>query len=71
MNILFCYFDYYLSDNLYIVFFLFLSLTSKLGMQIVWSRRNEFQITESVQYYFNKIDIIKMKNYLPDKVSFF
>jgi hypothetical protein len=39
-----------------------------VGMQTVWSRRNEFQITESVQYYFNKIDIIKMPNYLPDKV---
>lgn len=37
------------------------------GMQTVWSRRSEFQIIESVQYYFNKIDIIKMPDYLPDK----
>lgn len=38
------------------------------GMKIVWGRRREFQITESVQYYFNKIDVIKMPNYIPDKV---
>ena len=34
----------------------------------MWGRRSEFQITESVQYYFDKIDIIKMPNYIPDKV---
>ena len=37
------------------------------GIQAVWARRNEFQVIESVQYYFNKIDIIKQPNYLPDK----
>ena len=40
-----------------------------LGIRAAWDRRNEFQITESVQYYFNKIDSIKMPNYIPDKVS--
>ena len=39
-----------------------------LGIRAAWDRRNEFQITESVQYYFNKIDSIKMPNYIPDKV---
>lgn len=37
------------------------------GIKAVWDRRNEFQIIESVQYYFNKIDDIKMPDYLPDK----
>jgi GTPase SAR1 family protein len=37
------------------------------GMQLVWDRRSEFQVIESVQYYFNRIDIIKMPDYLPDK----
>ena len=37
------------------------------GMKGVWDRRNEFQIIESVQFYFSKIDIIKMPDYLPDK----
>jgi GTPase SAR1 family protein len=37
------------------------------GIQAVWDRRNEFQIIESVQYYFNKIDVIKQPDYLPDK----
>ena len=35
---------------------------------MVWDRRSEFQIIESVQYYFNKIDVIKMPDYNPDKV---
>ena len=37
------------------------------GMKQVWDRRSEFQLIESVQYYFNKIDTIKMPDYLPDK----
>lgn len=37
------------------------------GIKAVWERRSEFQIIESVQYYFNKIDVIKMPDYLPDK----
>jgi GTPase SAR1 family protein len=37
------------------------------GIQAVWGRRSEFQIIESVQFYFNKIDQIKLPDYLPDK----
>lgn len=37
------------------------------GIKAVWEKRNEYQIIESVQYYFNKIDTIKMPDYLPDK----
>jgi len=37
------------------------------GIQAVWDRRAEFQVIESVKYYFNRIDIIKMPDYLPDK----
>jgi GTPase SAR1 family protein len=43
------------------------ALWSDPGIQAVWERRAEFQVIESVQYYFNKIDIIKMPDYLPDK----
>lgn len=37
------------------------------GMRMVWDRRSEFQLIESVQYYFNKIDAIKQPDYLPEK----
>lgn len=37
------------------------------GMKMVWDRRSEFQLIESVQYYFNKIDAIKQPDYLPEK----
>jgi GTPase SAR1 family protein len=37
------------------------------GIQAVWKRRNEFQVIESMQYFFNRIDIIKMPSYVPDK----
>jgi GTPase SAR1 family protein len=37
------------------------------GIKAVWDRRSEFQVIESVQYYFNKIDQIKMPDYMPDK----
>mmetsp|Transcript_14159 Transcript_14159/g.14789 ORF Transcript_14159/g.14789 Transcript_14159/m.14789 type:complete len:356 (+) Transcript_14159:52-1119(+) len=37
------------------------------GIQAVWKRRSEFQVIESVQYYFDRIDVIKMPDYLPDK----
>ena len=37
------------------------------GIQAVWERRSEYQIIESVQYYFNRIDKIKMPDYIPDK----
>ena len=39
-----------------------------IGMLAVWDRRSEFQIIESVQFYFNKIDTIKMPDYIPNKV---
>lgn len=37
------------------------------GVQAVWARRAEFQLIESVKYYFEKIDQIKQPGYLPDK----
>ena len=42
-------------------------LWTDLGVKQVWARRSEFQIIDSVQYYFDKIDTIKMPEYLPDK----
>lgn len=36
-------------------------------MNMVWARRAEFQVIESVQYYFNRIDLIMQPDYLPDK----
>lgn len=43
------------------------ALWSDPGIKAVWDRRSEFQVIESVQYYFNKIDQIKMPDFLPDK----
>ena len=37
------------------------------AIQKVWARRHETQVTESIQYFFNKIDLLKMPTYLPDK----
>jgi GTPase SAR1 family protein len=37
------------------------------GIQMVWARRNEFQIIEAVQYFFNKIDEIKDPNWVPQE----
>lgn len=37
------------------------------GIQAVWARRAEFQIIESVQYYFKRINAVKQPDYLPDK----
>ncbi len=37
------------------------------AMQECWARRSEYQIIESVKYYFNRIDAIKMPEYVPDK----
>lgn len=34
------------------------------ALQKTWARRSEFQIVESVKYYFNKIDEISQPNYL-------
>ena len=39
------------------------------GIQMTWARRSEFQIIEAVQYYFNKLEVIKMPNYLPDETD--
>merc|ERR1719453_622086 len=33
---------------------------------MVWCRRHEFQINESVKYFFEKVDIMKMPHYVPD-----
>jgi hypothetical protein len=33
----------------------------------VWAKRAEFQLIESVKFYFDRIDTIKQPNYLPDK----
>lgn len=35
------------------------------GLKLVWDRRAEFQLVESVQFYFNKIDTIKQPTYVP------
>lgn len=43
------------------------ALWADAGIQAVWERRNEFQIIESVKYYFDRIDVIKMQDYLPSK----
>lgn len=37
------------------------------AIQTVWGRRAEYQIIDSVQYYFNKIAQIRNPAYLPDK----
>ena len=37
------------------------------GIQKVWERRSEYQLIESVQYYFERLDKIKAASYLPDK----
>lgn len=43
------------------------ALWADAGIQAVWARRSEFQIIDSVKYYFDKIDLIKAPGYLPDK----
>lgn len=45
----------------------FAELWKDPGIQAVWAKRSDFQLIDSVQYYFNKIDLIKQPNYLPDK----
>lgn len=42
-------------------------LWNDAGIQGVWNRRSEFQIVDSVKYYFDKIDQIKSPGFLPDK----
>ncbi|CAE7483451.1 unnamed protein product [Symbiodinium microadriaticum] len=44
-----------------------IALWADPAIQQVWARRNETQITESVKYFFNKMEIIKVPNYVPDK----
>ncbi len=34
------------------------------GIQQVWERRSEYQIVESVKYYFNKLDEIMKPEYI-------
>lgn len=34
------------------------------GIMLAWNRRSEFQIVESVKYYFNEIDRIKEEDYV-------
>ena len=36
-------------------------------IQTVWERRNEYQIIDSVKYYFEKIDEVKSPDYIPTK----
>jgi GTPase SAR1 family protein len=43
------------------------SLWEDPAIQEVWKLRSQFHIIESVQYYFNRIDIIKLPDYIPDK----
>lgn len=42
-------------------------LWSDPGIKAVWDRRADFQIVDSVKYYFDKIDQIKNPGFLPDK----
>mmetsp|Transcript_25736 Transcript_25736/g.28062 ORF Transcript_25736/g.28062 Transcript_25736/m.28062 type:complete len:358 (-) Transcript_25736:452-1525(-) len=37
------------------------------GITAVWNRRAEYQIIDSVSYYFDRINIIKSPSYIPDK----
>lgn len=37
------------------------------GVQKVWDRRADFQIIDSVKYYFDRIDTIKLPDYLPNQ----
>jgi GTPase SAR1 family protein len=37
------------------------------GLQKVWDRRSEFQVVESVKFYFNEIDRIMQPDYLPSQ----
>lgn len=37
------------------------------GIEAVWKRRSEFQIIESVKYYFDKIDAIMSPDYVPNQ----
>eukprot|EP00606_Chrysophyceae_sp_TOSAG23-5_P001632 GSChrysophyteH2.ASY1.ANO1.1640.1 assembled CDS len=37
------------------------------AMQECWSYRSQYQVIESVKYYFERMDVIKMPGYVPDK----
>lgn len=43
------------------------ALWSDTAIRRVWERRNEFNLIESVQFYFDRIDIIKSPEYIPSK----
>jgi GTPase SAR1 family protein len=42
-------------------------LWADAAIRKVWARRNETSITESVKYFFDKMEYLKMPNYVPDK----
>jgi GTPase SAR1 family protein len=37
------------------------------AMQETWSLRSQYQIIESVKYYFDRLDVIKMPGYVPNQ----
>lgn len=43
------------------------TLWSDTSIRLVWERRNEFHLIESVQFYFDRIDMIKSPEYIPSK----
>jgi GTPase SAR1 family protein len=43
------------------------ALWSDASIRLVWERRNEFHLIESVQFYFDRIDTIKAEDYIPSK----
>jgi hypothetical protein len=40
-------------------------------LQLVWNRRNEFQVIDSVAYYLDEIDRIMSPNYIPTEQDIF
>lgn len=49
-----------------IVMNIFRTLWSDPIIQSQWDRRSEFQLMESVQRYFDRIDVIMSPSYVPD-----
>lgn len=44
-----------------------IALWADAAIQKVWDQRSQFQIIESVQYYFGRLDVIKMPDFVPEK----
>ena len=44
-----------------------LEVWNDVAVQKVWARRSEFQIIESVKYYFDKLETIASPDYVPTK----